>query len=78
MDVPAFKALKKIVRFSRPALVTCSESPLFNTQKKRMPGLFGPFKRGPVTTLKPLAKDKLNNFDQFCHWKPSMGTMELF
>ncbi len=74
----AKKAYKKLLRNLRPAMVSCAPSPLFGDNKKRPFGLFGPFKKGPVTTLRPLAKNKLNNFDQFYHWRPSIGAMELF
>ncbi len=74
----ARRALRKVVRKVRPAMVTCAPSPLFDEDRKRPFGLFGPFKKGPVTTLRPLAKNKLNNFDQFYQWRPSMGAMELF
>ena len=77
-DKAAKKALRKLVKKIRPALVSCAPSPLFSTDKKRLLGLFGPFKKGPVTTLRPLAKNKLNNFDNFYQWQPSMGSMELF
>lgn len=74
----ALKAFRTLLKKVRPALVSCAESPLFQTDKKRPLGLFGPFKKGPVTTLKPLTKNKLNNFDKFLQWNPSIGTMELF
>jgi GNAT superfamily N-acetyltransferase len=74
----ARKSIRKLIRQLRPALVSCAPSPLFENDKRRLLGLFGPFKKGPVTTLRPLAKEKLNNFDQFYLWKPSIGSMELF
>ncbi len=74
----ARRAFKKLVRKIRPAVVSCAPSPLFNNDKRRLLGLYGPFRRGPVTTLRPLAKEKLNNFDQFYQWQPSIGSMELF
>lgn len=74
----ARRALKRLVRKVRPAMVSCAPSPLFENDNKRPLGLFGPFKKGPATTLRPLAKNKLNNFDQFYQWRPSIGAMELF
>ena len=74
----ARKAFKLILRKTRPAMISCAPSPLFANDKRRLLGLFGPFKKGPMTTLRPLAKEKLNNFDQFYHWQPSIGSMELF
>ena len=74
----AIKAVKKLIRKIRPAMVSCAPSPLFAGGKKKLPGLFGPVKRGPITTLRPLAMDKLNTFEQFYQWRPSIGSMELF
>lgn len=74
----AAKALKKLIRHIRPAIVTCAPSPGYLSGKKKPAGLFGPFNKGPMVTLRPLALDNLNNFDAFSHWQPSMGTMELF
>jgi hypothetical protein len=72
------KAFRKLVKKIRPVLVSCAETPFLQTDKKRPLGLFGPFKKGPVTTLKPLSRNKLNNFDNFIQWSPSIGAMELF
>ena len=77
-DKLAKKAIKKLIRATRPVLVTCAPSPLFETSKKRILGLFGPMKKGPVVTLRPLAIDKLNIFNEFTKWNPSIGSMELF
>jgi GNAT superfamily N-acetyltransferase len=74
----AVKALRKLIRNIRPAMVSCAPSPLFASGKKKIPGLFGPVKKGPITTLRPLAIDKLNTFEQFYQWSPSIGSMELF
>ena len=73
----AQKAIRKLIRHTRPALVSCAASPLFS-DKKRPATFFGPFKKGPVITIRPLAKNNLNNFEQFSHWQPSLGSMELF
>lgn len=77
-DRKAKKALRQLISKIRPAMVTCGPSPLFETDKKRPLGLFGPFRRGPVTTLRPLALQNLNHFNQFQLWCPSIGSMELF
>jgi len=77
-DAKARKALRQLLRAVRPAMISCGPSPLFETTKKRPLGLFGPFKRGPVTTLKPLASQQLHQFNQFRLWQPSIGSMELF
>lgn len=78
MHKKARQAYRKLLRMVRPVMVSCAESPLFDSPKKRPLGLLGPFKKGPETTIKPLAKDKLNNFEGFVQWQPSVGTMELF
>ena len=74
----AIKALRQLIRNIRPAMVSCAPSPLFAGGKKKLPGFIGPVKKGPLTTLRPLAIDKLNTFEQFYQWRPSIGTMELF
>ena len=71
-------ACKKLVRKLRPALMSCAASPLYSNGKKQIASLFGPFKKGPAITIRPLAKENLDNFDQFRHWQPSLGSMELF
>jgi GNAT superfamily N-acetyltransferase len=75
---PAMKAFRKLVRHIRPALVSAASSPLFLTGKKQLPGFYGPFKKGPVITTRPLAMTDLSQFNQFVHWQPSLGSMELF
>ena len=77
-DAEAGKAIKNIIRKIKPVLISCADAPLFQTNRKRPIGLYGPFKKGPLTTLRPLTKEKLNNFDGFLHWSPSLVNMELF
>ena len=74
----AAKSLRKLIKNIRPVMVSCAPSPLFSGGKKNLPGLFGPVKKGPITTLRPLAMEKLNTFEQFYQWGPSIGSMELF
>lgn len=71
------KSLKQCIHDIRPAMVTCAPSPLTSFQKplKRM---FGPFKKGPLTTLRPLALTDLSDFNDFTKWQPSIGSLELF
>lgn len=71
-------AFKKLVRSIRPALISCADSPLFLSGQKQLAKFFGPYNKGPIITIRPLAKDNLNNFEQFSHWQPSLGSMELF
>jgi GNAT superfamily N-acetyltransferase len=72
------KEIKKIIKKVRPLLISCTDSPLYKSIEKTPLGLFGPFKKGPVITLRPLANNNLNNFDEFYKWMPSIGTIELF
>jgi GNAT superfamily N-acetyltransferase len=71
------KALRHIIKTFRPLLVTAAPSPFLFEHSKPF-SLPGPFKKGPITTLRPLAMDNLYNFDGFKNWQPSMGSMELF
>ena len=75
---PARAAFQKLLKKIRPAMVSCAASPLFMSGKKQVTGLLGPFKKGPVITIRPLATDNLNNFEKFSKWQPSLGSMELF
>ncbi len=74
----ARKALNQVVRTIRPAIISCAASPLWDPQRFRPLGLYGPLARGPITTLRPLAQTDLSAFERFHHWKPSIGSMELF
>ena len=71
-------AFKKLVKEIKPAVISCASSPLFLHGKSQITKLFGPFKKGPVITIRSLAINNLNNFDQFNLWTPSLGSMELF
>lgn len=77
-DELAKKAFKKLTRKIRPALISSGASPLFSNGEKQITKFFGPYKKGPVITIRPLATDNLNNFEEFNHWQPSLGAMELF
>ncbi len=77
-DKLARAAFKKLTRNIRPALVSCAASPLFLPGRKQITKLFGPYKKGPIITIRPLATDNLNNFEHFNRWQPSLGSMELF
>ncbi|MEO8414732.1 MAG: GNAT family N-acetyltransferase [Ginsengibacter sp.] len=77
-DKLAMEAFKKLVKKIRPALLSCGASPLFSNGKKQITKFYGPYKKGPVFTIRPLATDNLNNFAEFNQWKPSLGSMELF
>lgn len=72
---PALTALKKIVKRVKPVMTSCAESSMLEA---KIPGMWGPFKKGPMVTLRPLANDNLNNFNKFYNWNPSVGSMELF
>lgn len=68
------KALKEVVKASRPLMVSCAPNAL--VEKKL--NFFGPFLKGPITTIRPLALTSLNKFKNFNSWQPSIGSMELF
>lgn len=74
----ARKALRKLVSKLRPLMVSCAPSPDFMAGREKPGFFFGPFLKGPVVTVRPLAWENLDNFEEFHHWQPSMGTMELF
>lgn len=74
----ARKALRQLISGIRPLILSYAPGPYF-AGGKSSPGKFmGPYKKGPMTTLRPLAMENLHNFNDFHHWQPSMGTMELF
>ena len=72
------KALKLLKNNIKPLVVSCAASPLLKTKAQIPKGFFGPFKKGPIVTLKTLALKKLDIFEDFSQWNPSLGTMELF
>lgn len=78
MDNHILTALSKLKKYYRPLLISCSPSATLDLLKNKLPGMFGPFQMGPITTLRTLAMDNLDNFDRFSGWKPSLGSMELF
>ena len=71
-------ALKIIIKRIRPAVISCAPSPLFSYDGKKIKGLWGPFLKGPVTTIRHLNLNDLENFTHFNQWQPSIGSMELF
>lgn len=70
----ARRALKKLTHRVSPLFVSCALSPL---SKARL-AFFGPFKKGPVTTIRQLCMEDLTTFEKFNQWRPSLGSMELF
>ena len=74
----AAHALKCLIKEIRPLMISCAPSPLFAFGKKMLPGMYGPFKKGPMTTVRPLAMNNLDNFTEFSRWQPSIGSLELF
>lgn len=72
------KTLKLLKKQIKPLFVSSGVSPLLKTKSQVPPGFFGPIKKGPVVTLKHLALNNLNIFEDFSKWNPSLGTMELF
>lgn len=72
------RSLKALIQKIRPLIVTCVQSPLIHSKNKLPEGFYGPFKKGPVVTLRHLALNNLNIFEKFSKWSPSLGSMELF
>ncbi len=71
-------AFKKLLAKLRPLMISSADTPLFLSGNKKIGTFFGPLKKGPVITIRPLAMENLNNFEQFNNWQPSLGSMELF
>lgn len=71
-------ALKQIIKKVKPVMVSCAPSCSIDSNSQRLPMMWGPFRKGPVVTLRKLSFDNLKNFDQFYNWNPSIGSMELF
>lgn len=57
----------------RPALVSSVVSDQIS-----LPRSFGPFRKGPVVTVRPLFMEGLGDFINFSNWQPSVGAMEIF
>jgi hypothetical protein len=72
------KALNLLKKQIKPLFLSCAASPLLKSKSQIPPGFYGPIKKGPVVTLKHLALNNLNIFEDFSKWNPSLGTMELF
>ncbi len=68
------QGLKNIVHYTRPAVVSCAP----NALTKEGFGFFGPFKKGPLTTVRELILADLSDYIQFNNWQPSIGAMEVF
>ncbi|RYG41230.1 MAG: GNAT family N-acetyltransferase [Chitinophagaceae bacterium] len=67
-------ALKTVVNKFRPLMVSCAPTPLISGKA----GFFGPFQKGPITTIRELHLTQLNDFENFNAWRPSIGSLELF
>lgn len=68
------KAISEIRKAIRPLMVSCAPTGLVNGKL----GFWGPYSKGPVTTIRPLALTDLKPFEHFNAWQPSIGAMELF
>ena len=67
-------ALKKLISEVSPLYVSCAPNPLSGSKL----GFFGPFKKGPITTVRSLCLNQLDIYEHFNKWRPSLGSMELF
>lgn len=74
----ARRGLSAIIQKIRPLMVSYADSVTFMDGQSRPGRFFGPYPKGPMVTIRPLALENLDHFESFHHWKPSMGTMELF
>ena len=68
------KALNRLLAKVRPLLVSCAPTPLISGKA----GFFGPFEKGPITTIRELSLTQLSDFENFNAWRPSIGSLELF
>jgi GNAT superfamily N-acetyltransferase len=68
------KAFQKLKRTIRPAMVSCAPNSLMKT----LPCTWGPFAKGPITTVRDVTLTDLSSFENFSLWEPSIGVMELF
>lgn len=68
------KNLKDLARKFRPVMISCAPTPLISTKA----GFYGPFRKGPITTIRELSLTDLHHFENFQSWRPSIGSLELF
>jgi hypothetical protein len=71
-------ALKKIKREIRPVAITIAKCKLTETNQRNIFNFWGPVKIGPNVTIRKINKENLTNFNEFYHWQPSIGSMEIF
>jgi len=71
-------ALKKIKREIRPVAITIAKCNLTETNQRNIFNFWGPVKIGPNITIRKINKENLTNFNEFYHWQPSIGSMEIF
>jgi hypothetical protein len=74
----ARRALNEVIKYAKPIIISCGHAPIFDSGNKNSLGLFGPFLKGPKTTIRKICAEDLHNFENFYKWKPSIGSMELF
>lgn len=69
-------SLGSCIKKLKPIVITSAPSPLF--EKKPLLQMLGPFRRGPITTVRPVSLTNMDNFINFKNWRPSIGSLELF
>ena len=74
----AADAILKIVKKTRPLLITNASMNTENSNLKKMEGFLGPYSIGPIITIREISDPKINNAIQFNNWSPSLGSIELF
>ena len=72
-------ALNLLIKEVRPLFVTLSADTNHKKKSRKKNGsTLGPFKIGPVVTLKAVSTNLILKLSHFKTWRPSIGTMELF
>lgn len=71
-------SLKALIKIVRPIIVSCAPISGGVGSGHSISGLYGPYERGPVVTLRNLTLANLDSFHGFNNWTPSLGSMELF
>lgn len=72
----AVRSFKALLKFIRPAIVTMAAGTPGSITRQL--SFWLSLRRGPLTTVRPLAENDLSLFLGFKHWAPSTGSMELF
>lgn len=72
------QSYQHILKNLRPLMVTAAPSVQLGFSEKPSSLMLGPFRKGPMVTVRSLAMENLKEFDNFQSWRPSIGSLELF